>query len=176
VVRDLPWTEAKLRELLPFEFENWAVIALGGIPNKTQVGDMGIGWPHLPRLRAGEPPQGEAEGPCGETFDAFKVLFYGRAANPGATPPVTAIVSLRDLKKAQSDAATIDRREAGRVNKLLALIEKDCQDWYAEATRFFSAGTEIGDLIRSEVPTTSDYNPPTPATPPAGGGGGGTPP
>ena len=26
----------------PFEFENWAVIALGGIPNKTQVGDMGI--------------------------------------------------------------------------------------------------------------------------------------
>ena len=26
----------------PFEFENWAVIALGGIKNKTQVGDMGI--------------------------------------------------------------------------------------------------------------------------------------
>jgi len=26
----------------PFEFENWAVIALGGIPNKMQVGDMGI--------------------------------------------------------------------------------------------------------------------------------------
>ena len=26
----------------PFEFENWAVIALGGIPNKTQVGDRGI--------------------------------------------------------------------------------------------------------------------------------------
>jgi hypothetical protein len=24
------------------EFENWAVIALGGIPNKVQVGDMGI--------------------------------------------------------------------------------------------------------------------------------------
>ncbi len=32
----------KLRELPPFEFQNWAVIALGGIPNKTQVGDMGI--------------------------------------------------------------------------------------------------------------------------------------
>ena len=26
----------------PFEFENWAVIALGGIPNKAKVGDMGI--------------------------------------------------------------------------------------------------------------------------------------
>ncbi len=42
VVRDLPWNEAQLRVLPPFEFENWAVIALGGIPNKTQVGDMGI--------------------------------------------------------------------------------------------------------------------------------------
>ena len=42
VVRDLPKTEKQLREIPPFEFENWAVIALGGIPNKTQVGDMGI--------------------------------------------------------------------------------------------------------------------------------------
>lgn len=42
VVRDLPRTEKQLREIPPFEFENWAVIALGGIPNKTQVGDMGI--------------------------------------------------------------------------------------------------------------------------------------
>ncbi len=42
VVRDLPWSENKLRDLPPFEFENWAVIALGGIPNKVQVGDMGI--------------------------------------------------------------------------------------------------------------------------------------
>ena len=42
VVRDLPWTEKQLRAIPAFEFENWAVIALGGIPNKTQVGDMGI--------------------------------------------------------------------------------------------------------------------------------------
>jgi hypothetical protein len=42
VVRDLPWTEEMLRKIPPFEFENWAVIALGGIPNKTQVGDRGI--------------------------------------------------------------------------------------------------------------------------------------
>lgn len=42
VVRDLPWTLEKLRKIPHFEFENWAVIALGGIPNKTQVGDMGI--------------------------------------------------------------------------------------------------------------------------------------
>jgi len=42
VVRDLPWTEERLRALPPFEFENWAVIALGGLKNKTQVGDKGI--------------------------------------------------------------------------------------------------------------------------------------
>jgi DNA modification methylase len=42
VVRDLPWTEQQLRKIPPFEFENWAVIALGGIPNKARVGDMGI--------------------------------------------------------------------------------------------------------------------------------------
>ncbi len=42
VIRDLPRSEKQLREMPPFEFENWAVIALGGIPNKVQVGDMGI--------------------------------------------------------------------------------------------------------------------------------------
>jgi DNA modification methylase len=42
VVRDLPQTEQQLRRLPPFEFENWAVIALGGIANKVQVGDMGL--------------------------------------------------------------------------------------------------------------------------------------
>ena len=42
IVKDLPWTEKRLREIPPFEFENWAVIALGGITNKAQVGDKGI--------------------------------------------------------------------------------------------------------------------------------------
>jgi DNA modification methylase len=42
VVRDLPKTEQELRKYPPFEFENWAVVALGGIPNKAQVGDLGI--------------------------------------------------------------------------------------------------------------------------------------
>jgi DNA modification methylase len=42
IVRDLPKTEVELRKYPPFEFENWAVVALGGIPNKTQVGDLGI--------------------------------------------------------------------------------------------------------------------------------------
>ena len=42
IVRDLPRSEAELRRIPPFEFENWAVIALGGIGNKAKVGDMGI--------------------------------------------------------------------------------------------------------------------------------------
>ena len=42
IVEGLPMSEGQLRKLPPFEFENWAVIAIGGIPNKTQVGDMGI--------------------------------------------------------------------------------------------------------------------------------------
>ncbi|MBE2228235.1 MAG: restriction endonuclease [Ignavibacteria bacterium] len=41
-VRDLPRTESELMELPPFEFQNWAVIALGGIPNQIKVGDYGI--------------------------------------------------------------------------------------------------------------------------------------
>jgi len=42
IVRDLPKTEEELRKYPAFEFENWAVVALGGIPNKVQVGDLGI--------------------------------------------------------------------------------------------------------------------------------------
>jgi DNA modification methylase len=42
IVRDLPRDEKQLRAMPHFEFENWAVIALGGIPNRAKVGDMGI--------------------------------------------------------------------------------------------------------------------------------------
>lgn len=42
VIRDLPRSEKQLRDMPPFEFENWAVIALGGVPNVAKVGDMGI--------------------------------------------------------------------------------------------------------------------------------------
>jgi DNA modification methylase len=41
-VRDMPRSEDQLRQLPPFEFENWAVLALGGIPNAAKVGDWGI--------------------------------------------------------------------------------------------------------------------------------------
>ena len=41
-VRDMPHSEEFLRRIPPFEFENWAVVALGGIPNSAKVGGMGI--------------------------------------------------------------------------------------------------------------------------------------
>lgn len=74
VVRDLPWSEAQLRKIPPFEFENWAVIALGGIPNKVQVGDMGIdgrifpvsATPKKPGAKKGETP----------AFDQFLDHWY----------------------------------------------------------------------------------------------------
>jgi len=42
ILSDLPTTETELMKLPHFEFQNWAVIALGGIPNKVKVGDYGI--------------------------------------------------------------------------------------------------------------------------------------
>jgi len=41
-VKDMPKTEDDLRRMPHFEFQNWAVIALGGIPNRVKVGDYGI--------------------------------------------------------------------------------------------------------------------------------------
>lgn len=41
-LKDMPRTAEQLRKMPPFEFQNWAVVALGGIPNKVKVGDYGI--------------------------------------------------------------------------------------------------------------------------------------
>ncbi len=67
IVRDLPWTIEKLKAIPPFEFENWAVIGLGGIPNKVQVGDMGIDGRIFP---VGTKPA-EAETKAGQTASMF---------------------------------------------------------------------------------------------------------
>lgn len=104
----------------------------------------------------------------GYTYEGLRALFYGRTANPAATPPVLALASLRELKETYADKSTVARRELGRLNARLATVERDCVDWYAEATKVFPADTEIGDLIRAEVPTGADYNPPTPGAPEPG--------
>ncbi len=72
VVRDLPWSAAKLRELPPFEFENWAVIALGGRPNKAQVGDMGIDGRIYP-VSAMPGKRGETAGELGFMDDWYPI-------------------------------------------------------------------------------------------------------
>ena len=41
-VRDFRPSEDRLRKIPHFEFENWAVLALGGIPNAAKVNDWGI--------------------------------------------------------------------------------------------------------------------------------------
>lgn len=41
-IRDLPKTVEELRAYPAFEFQNWAVNALGGVPNKVRVRDKGI--------------------------------------------------------------------------------------------------------------------------------------
>lgn len=42
VIRDFPKTIAELLKYPPFEFQNWAINALGGAPSARKVGDMGI--------------------------------------------------------------------------------------------------------------------------------------
>jgi DNA modification methylase len=69
VSRDLPWSIDKLRALPHFEFENWAVIALGGIPNKVQVGDMGIDGRIYPV--GTKPAEAAAKGKKGQTDHMF---------------------------------------------------------------------------------------------------------
>ncbi len=83
VVRDLPWTREKLRAIPPFEFENWAVIALGGIPNKTQVGDKGIDgriFPVSAMANAPRPKSGELA--LEEKFYPIQVKQKDRTGRP----------------------------------------------------------------------------------------------
>lgn len=41
-VRDLPKTVEELRQYPPFEFQNWAINAIGGVPSKVKVRNGGI--------------------------------------------------------------------------------------------------------------------------------------
>lgn len=42
IVRGVPMTLGQLREMDPFDFQNWAIIAIDGHPNRKLVGDFGI--------------------------------------------------------------------------------------------------------------------------------------
>jgi DNA modification methylase len=84
IVRDLPWSEEKLRKLPPFEFENWAVIALGGIPNKAQVGDMGIDGRIYPVSAAPAPKKkmAKAQLPFMDTWYPVQVKQKDKVGRP----------------------------------------------------------------------------------------------
>lgn len=78
VVRDLPWTETRLRNIPPFEFENWAVIALAnfqgveGIANRVKVGDMGIDG----RLYPMSQMESSKKGASGEQLEFTLDMYY----------------------------------------------------------------------------------------------------
>ena len=96
------------------------------------------------------------------TYAKFKALFEGAAAAPG----VPAVLALRALKTPYNEALATARVSVGRYNTLISRLEDECVQWYSDATAVFLEGTPEGDMIRSTVPTSTDYNPPT--------GGGGT--
>jgi DNA modification methylase len=41
-IRDLPKTVEELRQYPPFEFQNWAINAIGGVPSRVKVRDGGV--------------------------------------------------------------------------------------------------------------------------------------
>lgn len=67
--------------LPPFEFENWAVIALGGIKNKVQVGDMGLDGRIFP---VGSEPKGFGSDELGlqERWYPIQVKQKDKAGRP----------------------------------------------------------------------------------------------
>jgi len=137
VVRDLPWTMATLKAMPPFEFENWAVIALGGIPNKAQVGDMGIdgrifpvsALPTKPHTKKGETPafdefmdnwfpiQVKQKDKVGRPeIDAFEAVMTREERQRGF------FVAFGYSSDAEAECAAFHRK-SGRIIKLITVQE-----------------------------------------------------
>ena len=128
VVRDLPWTEERLRKLPPFEFENWAVIALGGVPNKVQVGDMGVDGRIFP---AGTKPS-DADGMFAGDWFPVQVKQVDKAGRPDVDAFEAVMerenrdrgffVSFGYTADAERECAAFHKR-TGRLIKLLTVRE-----------------------------------------------------
>jgi DNA modification methylase len=130
VVRDLPWTVEKLRALPHFEFENWAVIALGGIPNKVQVGDMGVDGRIFP---VGTKPS--ADGLFSDDWFPIQVKQVDKVGRPDIDAFQAVMeregeggrqrgffVSFGYTKDAEQECAAFHKR-TGRIIKLLTVQE-----------------------------------------------------
>jgi len=128
IVRDLPWTAKKLKELPPFEFENWAVIALGGVPNAVQVGDMGIDGKIYP---VGTKPSDQNDMFAGDWFP-IQVKQTDRVGRP-AIDQFEAVMEREDRQRgffvafgytsdAEAECAAFHKR-TGRLIKLITVQE-----------------------------------------------------
>ena len=124
VVRDLPWTVEKLRVIPPFEFENWAVIALGGIPNKVQVGDMGVDGRIFP-VSSSAAPRKQQPGELGlkERWYPIQVKQKDKAGRPDIDA-FEAMMMREDCEKAFSYRSIIRRTRCRRSNRFSSAATK----------------------------------------------------
>ena len=99
ILREMPFTEAVLRAMPAFEFENWAVIAIGGIPNKAQVGDGGIDGRIYPvnAIPTKKESKGELFNTVGECYP-IQVKQKDKAGRP-EIQAFCGVMTNRDLKK-----------------------------------------------------------------------------
>lgn len=117
----------------PLQFENWAVIALGGIPNVVQVGDMGIDGRIFPvgakpedqgshlgaNMFAGDwyPVQVKQKDKVGRPdIDAFQAVMEREDRRRGF------FVSFGYTSDAEAECAAFHKR-TGRIIKLITVQE-----------------------------------------------------
>jgi methylase of polypeptide subunit release factors len=72
VVKNLPWTPERLKAIPSGQFQDWAIIAINGIPNPKKVGDMGIDG----KLYAASAIQVGGLGAAGEQLEFTLDLWY----------------------------------------------------------------------------------------------------
>jgi DNA modification methylase len=99
ILREMPFTESVLRAMPPFEFENWAVIAIGGIPNKAQTGDGGIDGRIYPvsAIPSKKESKGELFNTIGECYP-IQVKQKEKAGRP-EIQAFCGVMTNRNLKK-----------------------------------------------------------------------------
>jgi len=128
VVRELPFSAKQLRAMPAFEFENWAVIGLGGVPNKVQVGDMGIDGRIFP---VGTKPSDQNSMFAGDWFPV-QVKQTERVGRPDIDQ-FEAVMTREDRQRGffvafgySSDAEAeceAFRKKSGRIIKLISVQE-----------------------------------------------------
>ena len=82
---------------------------------------------------------------------------------PLPTKTLAGFTTLREATEAKLRLYLNKRRAwrgaVGDLNELAIPLNDACVGWYAAATLVFPEGTSEGDMIRSTVPTTTDFTP-----------------